>query len=356
MTQQVAKRVTLTKVANRLGLSPATISLVLNGRSKQYGICKATAEVVRAEVKKMNYRPSIAARQLLGKHSGVVGVLINTQAEADPRLIQKMEVLAAERGVRFMVGHAVGTHDRVKDYLADFLARGVDGVISIFHNHPDYKEAVLGELARFERVVYYEKPGNDDDAMPAGACYVAPDYYAVGRLGVEHLIDRRRQRIALVLNDLVFPYARVRHRAYQDALKAAGRRVDERLIWVMDRQPSMRWTEPFTPDRAMQVVDDVVIAGGADGIVVVDDIYAARIIAALRRRGLRVPDDVAVVGCNDLDVSTMIEPELTTVNLQVDKLARAMVELLFTLLDHGSVPEVRRAVIIRPELVVRNST
>ncbi len=96
--------------------------------------------------------------------------------------------------------------------------------------------------------------------------------------------------------------------------------------------------------------------GLAAGIVVVCDRHAAWIIAALRRRSLRVPDDVAVVGCNDLDVGTMIEPELTTINLRIDELARAMVRLLFTLLDNGSVPEGRRAVVIQPELVVRSST
>lgn len=143
----------------------------------------------------------------------------------------------------------------------------MDGVISIFHNHPDYKEAVLGELARFERVVYYEKPGSDDNAMPVGACCVTPDYYAVGRLGVEHLIDRQRRRIALVLNDLVFPYAQARHRAYKDALKAAGREVDERLIGLGIVAMSLFWTPGLAKDvgpapQGMTTISDPVYAWG----------------------------------------------------------------------------------------------
>ena len=113
-----------------------------------------------------------------------------------------MEILAAERGVRFIIGHAVGTQEQVKEYLEDFRARGVDAIIALFHNHPDYADDGDVRTGRFKHVVYYEKPSG-----PTGddACYVTADFYEVGRLGVQHLIDRGRKRIALLLNDLSFP-------------------------------------------------------------------------------------------------------------------------------------------------------
>ncbi len=348
------KRVTATQIAKSLGVSQTTVSMVLNDQSKKYNISEATTKRIKDEARRLGYRPSSVARQLAGMPSNAVGVLLSTAAPADPRLLQAMELLAAERGIRFIVGHAVGAHDRVQDYLDDFRARDVDGIISIFHNHPDYRDAVLPKLAEFDRVVYYEKP------LLAGkgesACYVEPDFFEVGRLAVQHLVDRGRRRIGLVLNHLLFPFARARLDAYKQVLKEAGCEVDKELIWVMDEQPDLCWTDPFTEETALRVVDELVLKRKADGIVLVNDFYAAWTVAALRRRGLRIPDDVAVVSCNDLDIGPIIDPPLTAVNLRVNDLASAIMDMLFKLLDAGKVPAKQRAVVVKPRLTVRESS
>jgi DNA-binding LacI/PurR family transcriptional regulator len=351
-----SKRVTVADLARRLGLSNTTVSMVLNRRGEEYGISAATAKRVQDEARRMNFHPSAAARQLVGKRSDAVGVLINTEAIADPRLIQRMEILAAERGLRFIVGHAVGTGEKVKSYLDDFRARGVDAIISIFHGHPDYADTVLSELASFENVVYYEKPETTSARAGDDACYVQPDYYRIGRLGLQHLLDRGRRRIGTVLSDLVFPYAHARLRAYADTLAAAGQKKEKRLVWVMDDQPGTRWSSPFTEELAAKAVDAVVARGKADAIVAVNDFYAARLIAALQRTGRRVPDDVAVIGCDNQDIGTVVTPRVTTFEMHVDQAAAAMIGLLFELLDHGQVPRQRRAVVVEPTLVVRESS
>jgi DNA-binding LacI/PurR family transcriptional regulator len=355
---QASPNVTMMAIAKRLGVSPATVSYVLNGKGRENRISKATIEAVEDAVRRLNFRPNHAARQLAGGRSNAVGVLIGTEAPADPRLIGKMETLAARRGIRFMVGHALGTRERVKEYLDDFFARGVDAIISIFHSHPEYGKAVLPELSRFPRVVYYEEPKGARALRSAlaGACWVAPDYYRLGQLVTQHLIDRKRQRIAIVLRDTMFASLAMRYLAYRDTLKAARRKVDRRLAWIMDRQPGMQWTDEFSAERARQAVDNLVVAGRADAIVAMNDTYAARLLAALRQRGLRVPDDVAVVGGDNFDVGTLVEPELTTTDLRIDDLAQETVKLLFNLLDHGSVPEGHRAVVVQPTLIVRGST
>jgi DNA-binding LacI/PurR family transcriptional regulator len=349
---------TISLLAERLALSPTTVSLVLNGRSREYGIAESTENRVMAEAGRMHYRPNVVARQLLGKRSNAVGMLIHTEAVADIRLVQKIEMLAAERGIRIVIGHAVGTHEQVEEYLNDFCARGVDGIITIFHNHPDYSHLVLPQLAQFERVVFYEPPMLEQ-AKAAGIvdpCSVTPDYYECGRLATQHLIDRGRQRIASVWNNMVFPYAHAWRRGHEDALKASGRRYEARLAWVMDQQPAMHWSEPFTPERALAAVDEVVLRQGADGIAAINDYYAARVTAALHRRGLHIPDDVAVIGASDFEIATMMEPQLTTLDLRIDDLARAVAQNLFDLLDRDAVPEQRRATVIPPRLIVREST
>jgi DNA-binding LacI/PurR family transcriptional regulator len=348
------KRITVAQVAKRLELSPTTVSLVLNGRAADYAIPGATITRVKRVAAQMNYRPSAAARQLKGKRSNAVGVLINTEAIADPRLIQRMEILAARRGLRFIVGHAVGTREQVKDYLDDFRARGVDCLISIFHGHPDYAETVLAELSRFDAVVYFEQP--EDRAAAAKACYVQIDYESVGRAGVEHLIARGRLRIATVMNDMLFPYAKARFKAYRSALKAAGLKFKKERVWTLDEQSGTGWSSPFTDEWASEAIETVVGCGKADAIVAVNDTYAARLIRALKRSGRRVPDDVAVIGCDNQEIGTVVDPRVTTFELHIEQAAEAMVGLLFELLDHGRVVAKRRAMVIEPTLIVRESS
>jgi DNA-binding LacI/PurR family transcriptional regulator len=343
-------------MAKRLSLSPATVSLAISGRASQYGISKSTVARVKAEAKRLDYRPNAAARQLSGKRSNTVGVLINTEAVADPHLIQQMEVLAARRGIRFLVGHVLGGPAAAKDYLDDFRGRGVDAVISIFHNHPDYAAVMQRELPRFERVVYYEKPNGGPAASGDEPCYVQPDFYEASRVATQHLVDRGRRRIALALDNMLFPYAEAWQSAYHDVVKTAGLPVEDRLFWVMDRHLPPQGIQSLSTEAALRAVDDLVVEGGADAIVTCRDADALRIMAALRRRGRRVPDDVAIVGSNNSDVCTFVDPELTSVDLHVGDLARAVVEQVFYLLDHDSPSKRRCPVVPGPELVVRQST
>jgi DNA-binding LacI/PurR family transcriptional regulator len=346
-------KVTLSMIASRLGVSDTTVSLVLSGRGERYRISKATIQRVRQTALKLGYRPSLIARQLAGKRSHVIGVLVNTQAIADVRMIQAMEVIAAERGVRFIVGHAVGTQEQVTAYLDDFEARGVDGVISIFHNHPDYSSTVLKEMGRFANVVYFEKPA---DAAILEACYVEPDFDAIGRLGARHLMDRGRRRIGAVFSNLEFPYAVKRMAAHHDVLTQGGRPAEPELTWVLNRETSFHWSSSITRELALRAVDELVVKRNLDGIVAVNDLYAARLIGALRQRGLRVPDDVAVVGCDNMELGTLVDPALTTMWCDTDTQARAVIDMLFAQLDEGRVPEDRRVVSVAPELIIRGSS
>jgi DNA-binding LacI/PurR family transcriptional regulator len=158
------------------------------------------------------------------------------------------------------------------------------------------------------------------------------------------------------MNDLVFHYARSRFRAYADTLSASGRKKNKNLVWVLDQQPGMHWSSPFTEELALQAIDAVVEKGKADAIVAVNDFYAARLIRALHCRGRRVPEDVAVIGCDNQDIGTVMAPRVTTFEMHVDQAAAAMVGLLFELLDHDEVAPERRAIVLEPTLMVRESS
>jgi DNA-binding LacI/PurR family transcriptional regulator len=118
----------------------------------------------------------------------------------------------------------------------------------------------------------------------------------------------------------------------------------------------MHWSSPFTEELASRAIEAVVVRGKADAIVAVNDLFAARLISALQRMGRRVPDDVAVIGCDNQDIGTVVAPRVTTFEMHVEQAATAMVGLLFELLDHGAVAPERRAVILEPTLIARESS
>jgi DNA-binding LacI/PurR family transcriptional regulator len=350
-----SRHITAATIAAELELSRTTVSAVLSGRAERHRIADSTVRRVLSAARKLNYRPNAAARQLAGKRSNSVGVLVTSELMIDLRLIELIEILASERGVRFMVGHAVGSPEQVKEYLADFHSRGVDAVISFFHNHLASRGFFLPELFRFRNLLFYEPPIDLDGRTIKDLCYVGPDFYEVGRLGVQHLIDRGKRRIGLMLREPDFPYAIQRRRAFEETLKAAGYPTDNQLVWVMTERAGRNWTAPLTVDIAVQAIEELVKRQNVDGIVAVNDLYAASLITSLRKMGYRVPEDVAVVGCDNLDFGTFTDPAITTIDLRLDEIAKAIVAMLFDLLDGRPVPDDQKGVIVKPELVVRDS-
>ncbi len=348
------RRPTISQVALRAGVSPAVVSLVMNGRAQAGRISTATETKVRKTAQAMHYQPSMAARQLAGQRSNAIGVLINTGAQADARLIALMESHAATKGLRFIVGHAVGSLAQAREYLDDFENRGVDGVISIFHNHPDYCKEVLKRLQRFRHVVYYERPAAEFSAHHA-TCFIQPDYYEACRLGVSHLVARGRRRIALVLKDLIFDYSRAWRQAYSDVLKESGLNEDAKLVWVMDEQPSLSWKDEFSVELSHDLAQSLAVERGADAIIANSDFFAARINVALRHLGVRVPEDVALVGCDDQPFCTLVAPALTSIDLHIERLAHEAVDMLLVQLGTGAFPHPAEN-IITPHLIHRESS
>lgn len=348
--------VTAASIAEKLELSRSTVSLVLSGRAKAHRIAESTTRRVLETARAMNYRPNAAAQQLKGKRSNAIGVLVTSELMIDLRLIEAMEIIGAEHGIRFIVGHAMGSIEQIRDYIGDFRSRGVDGLFSFFHHHPRHGAQLVSDLQHFKSVVYYERPMDLTDHTPPGACFVGPDFSKVGHLTAQHLVDTGRRRIGMVLREQLFPYAIQRQEAHHQVMRESRRPLSPELTWVMTERTGRRWTESFTAEMALDAIDQLVVRGRVDGILAVNDLYAAALLCGLRKRGIRVPDDVAVVGCDNLDFAALMDPPLTTVDLQLGELARRLMDMMLTLLEDRTIPEKECAVLVEPSLIVRSSS
>ncbi len=137
-----------------------------------------------------------------------------------------------------------------------------------------------------------------------------------------------------------------------------GRKVEESLIWVGDKELSPYPFDRFdlTNEQADRIVHDLVDRQKADGIIAVTDEWAAQIIRAIKRRKLRVPEDVRVFGYGNYRISTLLDPEITTLDPQNKVFAKAAIEMLTEMIENPSAHRRSQIANVKPKLIVRQST
>jgi len=353
------KRTTLADIGREAGVSRWVVGHVLNGGRSNIRCSPETAERIRHIAQRLDYHPNHAARQLRGKRSHMLGLLV--ASAGDPLrsfLVQYLDAEAVKVGCHTLIANTIGNPavgpDRFDYYVEEFARRGVDGVFCAVHNWWPGDRAALA--ARHPRTVFYEDPG-----VP-GAAHVTVDRGEAVRIAVEHLLDRGRNRIGLAVMDLGRPTGAQRLAGYEEELRRHGLPVHEELVfegrphglaYPFCNEATARWEFPWEViDRA---VDALVRDGGADAIVAHDDFWAAALIKRMRARGIGVPDDVAVVGYLNHYLADWTDPALTTVDLCHEMAARRMVEMLERMVGDGPLEEDERVVTVEPRLIVRES-
>ena len=195
-------------------------------------------------------------------------------------------------------------------------------------------------------MVYLEQPALE------GAWYVGVDFMHASRCCVKHLLESGRKRIGLCLADRVYRVTRDRVNGYEQALHEAGLPFEEGLIFTPQCGGIAQTLETQLADK---VLDQLVIERKADALLAFNDYWGARLIQRLTDRGLRVPDDVAVIGFNNLAFGELLVPPLTTVDEQDETVGRHLVRMLTDRIEGHDVPESQRHVTVKPELIVRGS-
>ncbi|MFG6458928.1 LacI family DNA-binding transcriptional regulator [Roseateles sp. BYS96W] len=325
--------VTLEQVAELAGVSPSTVSRILNGTA---AVSQIKKDAVQAAIQALGFRPNPVARGLAGGRTlsvGVVTQIISSPFYGEALLGIERELERAGYVPMFVSGN--WHEDGERKAIATLLSRRVDGVIVLAGRMAD------AELARIS------------DTLPVvvvGRQLSGPQLFSFGfdnreggRLATQHLIDQGHRRIAFIAGDLLHDDAVERQKGYFEALAAAGIPQDPDLIVQSDYteagglQSVSRLLERNTHFTALFASNDQMAIGACLG---------------LHRCNLRVPDDVSLVGFDDLVLARYAMPPLTTVRQSVYEIgteaAKAMLDML-----RGNAPQ---AALPGPELVVREST
>ncbi len=325
---------TLDDVATLSGVSRATVSRVINGGP----VAETTRRRVLVVLEETGFRPNAAARTLASGRAGVVGVVLHV----DPhllfgdryfsQLLQGISDVLAERGTGMMLW--LGNRSK-EETLDRILGMSLDGVIVTAHSVDDH--LVDGLVASSLPTVLVGHRSADRTAS-----YVDIDNIAAADIVTSHLVKIGRKRIGHVTGARGTFSAEDRVTGYRNALERAGLPPDELIV-------DGDYTEEAGAAGAMLLLDRAV-----DAIFCANDLAARAALKVVREAGLRVPDDVAVAGFDDLDFAAHLHPPLTTVRQSIrGQGAEAAGSLLQLLDDPAGRP---RRVILPTELVIRQST
>jgi LacI family transcriptional regulator len=323
------------RVADRAGVSIATVSRV-------FADPQAVSDVLRLRVEEaaraLNYRPSRAARSLRAGTSQSVGVVIpDLENPFFTAVVRGIEVVLRAAGYTLLLANSDEDAAREREVLQTLRADGVDGIILVPINPA--RDAYRDVLAPPLQVVAVDRsPANFRPDL------VTVDNVEGTRRGVEHLFGLGHREVALLGGPLRHSTAKERERGYQDAVRAGGRTLRPELVHYGD----FREEGGYDGMKAL-----LALARRPSAVFVANNLMTLGAFRALHEAGVRIPDELALVGFDDMPWATSLNPPLTAVSQPSHEIGSSAADLL---LDRIARPErAIRHLILETSLVVRAS-
>jgi LacI family transcriptional regulator len=330
-------RATIRDIADLAGVSIATVSRVLNGRPD---VAPDTRETVLQVVREHGFSTNRGARGLSSGRTGIVGLTLPLVNDAyfGPILGGASEALY-EQDMRIMLAPTLHEHDREVSLLERLMRGTTDGAILIL------PEESTDELIHLQELGYPFVVVDPRETPPEGIPSVSAMHAAGAKLATEHLLELGHRRIGVVTGPTGWYANDERLVGFRAAMSAAGLLPDANLIAKSD------WSIPQGEAAAEQLLS---AADPPTAIFAFNDNGAIGTLNAARRHGLRVPEDISIVGFDDTFQALIVSPNLTTVRQPLAELGRMGVSLLTRLIEGQRLDALR--IELSTTLVVREST
>lgn len=326
-------------VAKRAGVSTATVSRTINGSDK---VTPKTAERVRRAVEALQFYPDTNARSLGSGRSNLYGLIISDITNPFfPELVKAFEDIAVEHGQEVLVANTNYDPARMESCVTRMMQRKVDGVAIMTSEMEDRLIKVFNH--RNIPLVFM-----DVGAPGPGVSRVRVDHAAGVAMAMDHLVGLGHRKIAFISGPLDLFSARTRHEAFIKSLARHGLKRESILIQEANHRAD-------GGHKAMQRILD----SGAEptAIVASNDLTAIGAMGAIHEHGLRVPDDISIVGYDDIQLSAYTQPSLTTLLLPRIEIANAAFRALYkSLQSKTKKPQTGEDYDVKPTLILRQST
>lgn len=332
-------RVTIKDIAKATGVSSSTVSLVLNG--KDHRISEKTRRLVIRTANAMNYQPNQLAVGLITRRTNTIGVVIPDVSNGFfSELVKGAEHAACASGYNIILCNTDDRAERDNEALRLLLGRDVDGVALVLSSESTGK---LGKEC-LQLLSMAQKPVVLMDRSFVGQkiSSVMVDHMQGGYTATRYLIQNGHVYIGCITGPIRLHTALMRYNGYRSAMQESGLPLDADLVAHGD----YRFEDGERYGRRL-------IEKGATAIFACNDMMAYGVLKAASSMGLSVPEDVSVIGFDNIPFSELTNPPLTTMNQHAIRIGEMAMEKLIRLIRSDSEPQ--EGVRLTPELVVRRS-
>jgi LacI family transcriptional regulator len=337
---QKSKDITIYDIAKKLSISVATVSRALKDDPV---VSKKTKKRIFDMVEEMGYRTNHYAQNLRRQQTNTIGVIVHElKSTFITSVLAGIEKVATEAGYDLIITHSSESYTKEAANAKNLFHKRVDGLIAslsfdtrdLRHFQPFIEKGV--PIMFFDRV---EQDNNNT--------VVIIDNNRCGYLATQHLIEQGCKRIAHVTASLERNVYALRFKGYRDALYDHGIEFDESLLFVKDL------SENAGLESAAHILKMKPLP---DGVFITNDFVAAVCMRTLKEHGIRIPEDIAVVGFNNDAIAKLIEPALTTINYPGMDMGEIAARNLINHLKGISNIFQTNTIIIRSDLIIRKSS
>lgn len=340
MKENEKKKISLKDVANAVGVSITLVSIVLNGKAKQYRIADEMAKRVLAVAKEMNYTPNLVARNLRGGKTQLIGLIVTDISNPFFSTISRViENRANELNYTVVFGSTDEKYGNTQKLIDVLLNKGVDGLIIV---PCDGSEKIIEELHESGTPTVLI-----DRYFPnLNISFSCLNNYSASVLATQHLIDQGYAKISLVAYKSEMKNIKDRISGYEDTMKQSGLGANINVKRVDISYPK--------PD-VYKALNSLVNTKKTEAIIFSTNTLSIHGLYCLKDMDVKIPDDVAVVGFDENDVFDLFYSPITYIKQPVDLIAKEAVDILVDKIKNGEHAK-KSMVILEPELVIKESS
>jgi LacI family transcriptional regulator len=329
--------VSLKSLAEHVGLSQAAVSLVINRSPGAKSIPHRTQELILQAARELNYRPNHIARSLRQQRSYTIGVVVPEISEGYAALVMSgiEDHLLQEGYFYFVVSHR-HRDELIEEYPLMLQQRAVEGLIAV--------DTAITSAAQVPVVAV-----SGHRELP-GVTNIVLDHARAATLAMEHLTKLGHRKIAFIKGQAFSSDTAIRWESVRNAAQTLGVAINERLVGQLEGESS-------SPELGYVVTKRLLAVGEPfTALFAFNDISAIGAIQALREGGRSIPQDVSVVGFDDIQSAAFQNPALTTVRQPLREMGMLAAETLLRRIAGLPEAEYPKEIVVQPELVCRAST
>ena len=329
---------TIKDVAKMAGVSTTTVSHVIN---KTRFVAKETEEAVMQAIKSLKYSPSAVARSLKVNTTKSIGMIVTTsESPYFAEIIHAVEDHCYRQGYSLFLCNTQNDPEKIKNHVEMLTKKRVDGLLVMCSEYTQHSLDALSGFSSVPMVVMDWGPNADTDIIEDNS-------FNGGYIATKHLIDCGHKAIGLIAGELDKTTAKTRYEGFVKAMNEANLPIHEN--WIMEGF--------FEPEDGYECMNKILSQDSLPtAVFCCNDVMALGAISAITEKGLRVPDDISIIGYDNIHSSRFYAPPLTTIHQSKSRLGAQAVNLLFErIANKDNDSHEKHRIAIHPELVLRKS-